>query len=319
MISFIIIGMNEAKTIKKTIDSIYTYVDFNKISAYEIIYVDSKSTDDSISIVKIFKEVKVFEITGEINAAIGRNIGAKEAKGDVFVFLDADMEIEKTFHDVIFKNCELIYPFVSGQLKNIFYNSKNKVVDENFLFSSLNEDRYDATTGGYFVIEKNLWNSVHGMKTKYRRSQDLDLGLRLAKKGTLLLRKKELFVKHHTIHYQNKERMWKMLFNGSLLYETSVLYRDHIHNKYIYEKMIRMDYTLLILLISIFGAYFSVYILAIHPISVAARVTMTKKVKQNTSIFGLFHHRYLRDIFSFFGLLLFFPREKKIIYKKVNQ
>jgi len=319
VISFIIIGKNEARTIKKTIDSIYVYIHFNKISAYEIIYVDSKSTDDSINIVKSFNEIKIYEVIGETNAAIGRNIGAKEAKGDVFIFLDADMEIKKTFHNVIFKNGKLIYPFVSGQLKNIFYNSKWKVVDENFLFPNLKEDNYTAITGGYFVIEKNLWNSVHGMKTKYTHSEDFDLGLRLAKKGILLLRKKELFVTHHTIHYQNKARMWKMLFDGLLIYQTSVLYRDHIFNKYIYKKMLRMDYTFLILLISIGGTYFSIYVLLIHPISVILRVLLMKKIKQNVSIGELICHRYLIDLFSFFGLFLFFPQQKKIIYKKVNQ
>ena len=31
-----------------------------------------------------------------------------------------------------------------------------------------------------FFIERDLWFSVNGMKTKYRRSQDIDFGLRLA-------------------------------------------------------------------------------------------------------------------------------------------
>jgi len=318
MISFIIIGRNEGKTIKKTIKSIYSYVSFNQLNKYEIIYVDSKSTDKSIEIVQSFKEIKIFKITGEINAAIGRNIGGKEAKGDVLVFLDADMEIEKTFHDFAFQDDKLIAPFVSGQLKNIFYNEKWEVVDENILYPDLIEDRYEATTGGYFIIEKKLWDNVQGMKTKYRKSQDFDLGLRLAKKGVLLLRKKELFVTHHTIHYQNKARMWKMLFDGSLIYETSVLYRDHILNKYMYKMFFRMDYTLLILMISILGIYFSKYMLALHPISVILRVVKIKKVKQNASIIELICYRYLKDIFSFFGFFLFFPRQEKILYKKVD-
>lgn len=314
MISFIIIGMNEAKTIKKTIDSIYTYVDFNKIGDYEIIYVDSKSTDDSINIVKNFNEVKVFEITGEINAAIGRNIGAKEAKGDVFVFLDADMEIEKTFHNVIFKNGELIYPFVSGQLKNIFYNSKNEVVDENFLFPSLTEDSYAATTGGYFIIEKKLWDSVHGMKTKYRRSQDLDLGLRLAKRGTLLLRKKELFVKHHTIHYQNKARMWKMLFDGSFLYGTSVLYRDHIFNKHIFKIIIRKDYSFIVLLAILLLSFLFSKAILFYPLILAMRVTLQAKVKQNANFIKNYIFLMIKDIMLLFGFMAFFPKSQELEY-----
>lgn len=317
MISFIIIGRNEAKTIKKTIDSIYTYVHFNKIGDYEIIYVDSKSTDESINIVKNFHEVKIFEITADISAAIGRNIGAKEAKGDVFVFLDADMEIEKTFHDVIFKNGKLFYPFVSGQLKNIFYNEKWEVVDENFLFPNLNEDNYVSTTGGYFIIEKELWNSVHGMKTKYKYGEDLDLGLRLAKKGTLLLRKKELFIKHHTIHYNNKARMWKMLFNGVFLYGTSVLYRDHLLNKHIFKKIMRKDYSLIILLAVLFISLSYPKAILFYPIILVLRVSFQEKVKENVGSFNLFLFLMIKDIMVPFGFIAFFPKNKALEYRRI--
>ena len=57
----------------------------------------------------------------------------------------------------------------------------------------LTGDRYQPTTGGLFIIEKGLWDKVGGMDTRFRTGEDLDLGLRLAKKGYLLLRKKELF------------------------------------------------------------------------------------------------------------------------------
>ena len=317
MISFIIIGKNEARTIKKTIDSIYVYLHSNNINAYEIIYVDSKSTDNSINIVKNFNEVKIFEITGEINAAIGRNIGAKEAKGDVFVFLDADMEIEKTFHDEIFKNGKLLYPFVSGQLKNIFYNQKWEVIDENFLFQNLNEDKYSATTGGYFVIERNLWNSIHGMKTKYKYGEDSDLGLRLAKKGTLLLRKKELFVKHHTIHYQNKARMWKMLFDGSFLYGTSVLYRDHIFNKHIFKIIMRKDYSFIILLATLLLSLLFPLLILFYFFILGIRVAFQRKIKQNASSIKNFLFLMLKDIMVPFGFIAFFPSSKALEYNRI--
>jgi len=43
--------------------------------------VDSKSDDKSLEIVKEFPSIKAFTILGDCNAAIGRNIGAIEAKG----------------------------------------------------------------------------------------------------------------------------------------------------------------------------------------------------------------------------------------------
>lgn len=317
MISFIVIGRNEARTLHQTIKSIYTYVEFNRINDFEIIYVDSKSTDESIKIVKNFKEVKIFEITGEINAAIARNIGAKESKGNILVFLDADMEIEKMFHDKVFKKQQLIYPFVSGQLKNIYYNVKWEVVDEALQDPNLHEDKFFAKTGGYFIINRETWFSVDGMKTKYRRTQDYDLALRLAKQGILQLRKKELFVKHHTIHYENPARMWQMLFDGSLIYQTSVLYRDHITNKYIYKIILRENYTLLILIMSLVLFVVSPLFLLLHPFSVAIRVGFRKYIKGNDMIIKKFLYTYLKDIFSFVGFFIFFPKAKKMEYKRI--
>ncbi len=312
MISFIVIGMNEAKTVGLTIKSILKYISYNNIDSYEIIYVDSRSTDNSIEIVKEFKEVKIFEITGEINAAIARNIGAIEAKGDIFVFLDADMEIEQEFHSVAFnRDNKLVYPFISGQLKNIFYDEKWLKIDETLHFPNLKEDSFYPETGGFFIIERDLWFSVDGMRTKYRRSQDIDLGLRLAKRGVLLLRKREMFVTHHTVSYLDKRRAWKMLFDGSLLYQTSVIIRDHLFNRYMYRRLFRTSYTLIVLSLSILGVLLSPYALLIHPTIVGAKVLITKKTK-------FFAYYYLRDIFSFIGLFLFYPQNKKLIYKSIK-
>jgi glycosyltransferase involved in cell wall biosynthesis len=318
MISFIVIGKNEGKTLGMTFRSIREYVKYNNLKAYEIIYVDSQSTDDSIEIAKSFNEVKVFEITGEVNPAIGRNIGALEAKGDVFIFLDADMEIEATFHSVAFPNGKLEYPFISGQLKNIFYNKEWKKVDENYLFANLQKDHYYPTTGGYFIITKELWFSVGGMDTRFKRSQDMDLGLRLAKNGVLLLRKKELFVKHHTVHYLTNARMWKMLFNGNQSYTVSLLYRKHLFNKYIYKLIMRQNYTMVLLfLVILLSIFISPYMLSIYFIAIVFRGLLQKRVKEDAGIVEQIIHLFLRDLFSLVAIFCFFPKEKALKYEKV--
>ncbi len=78
-ISFIVIGKNEGWKISKCLGSIYSCIEKNKISNYEIIYVDSQSNDDSIERVKKYKEVKIYSIINKTNAAIARNNGAKES------------------------------------------------------------------------------------------------------------------------------------------------------------------------------------------------------------------------------------------------
>ena len=77
MISFIVIGKNEGWKLKLCFDSIQKVVLLDQIKNYEVIYVDSRSSDDSIALAKTYPKTRVFLVTGECNAGVGRNIGAK--------------------------------------------------------------------------------------------------------------------------------------------------------------------------------------------------------------------------------------------------
>lgn len=317
-ITFIVVGKDESKTLNLTFDSILKYIEINTINEFEIIYVDSNSKDNSIEIARKYKFVKIFLITSKPNSAIARNIGAENAKGEILYFLDADMEINPQFFNNIFKENKLIHPFISGQLENIFYDKNWNFLEKSYLFKNLNDDCYVSTNGGYFIITKELWNSVGGMKNKYRRSQDIDLTLRIAKNGVLLLRKKEIFVKHHTINYNNKARIWKMLFDGSILYQSSILFRDHLLNKHFYKDFFRKQYTLFILFCSILLSFFSIEFLLIHPLTVFLRSYISNKAKGDSPRIIIFLNSYLKDIFSLCGIFFFFPNYDKIKYKAIK-
>src|ERR1035438_5026457 len=83
MISFIVIGRNEGLKLTKCFESIFKTIHANHLNNYEVIYVDSNSTDSSIDTAKNYNINKIFKITGKCNAAIGRNVGATESKGDI--------------------------------------------------------------------------------------------------------------------------------------------------------------------------------------------------------------------------------------------
>ena len=163
MISFIIIGRNEGWKLSNCLESVYNTVSQNSIIEYEVIYVDSKSSDDSIKRAEKLKGVKIINLDGDINAAIARNVGAKEAKGDVLFFLDGDMVIEPSIFPLFYSNeYGLEYPFMSGNFDNYFYDQS-----WNFLYKDsgmkLLEDKNMYTVGGLFFIERKLWNKVSGM------------------------------------------------------------------------------------------------------------------------------------------------------------
>ena len=310
LISFVIIGKNEESNIENCIKSIIYYIDHNKLLDSQIIFVDSDSTDNSIDLVKKFNNVEIYKIYGNINAAVARNVGAKISKGNILFFIDADMEIDPFFYKSAFNNNKLIYPFISGNYISKFYKNNNVCYEE--LYYKYKENVFETTTGGIFLIERDLWFSNDGMKNKYRRSQDLDFGLRLSKKGTKLLRLNKVIAIHHTISYYDTNRLWKDLFNNNQLYQKSVLYRDHITNKYIYKYIFR-EITLLILIISLFlSIFFNIKFIILYIFFIFLKCIYKKNNGVSKNFIIRLTYYFLLDIYTFIGLLIFWPNNKKI-------
>jgi len=316
MISFIIIGRNEGWKLSKCFESVFKAIKKNHLTKYEVIYVDSKSTDDSIERVKQFEKVKIIQLTGDVNAAIARNVGAKESKGNILFFLDGDMELISERLSLIYAEEKgLAYPFISADWANYFYNRDWKFLRKDKGFCE-NHDIKKATVGGLFFIERKLWESVGGMRIKFNRSQDIDFSLRLAKKGILLLKKKEVLVNHHMISYYDKSRKWKMLFTGADLYGRSYLYRRNAFNKYCLKRMIRNDYSALVLLLSIVS---SVLFYSFLPYLVFLIILIPKTIRKNENYFSNYSFLLLRDISVLFGVLLFWPKKmSNIEYDVIN-
>lgn len=86
-ISFIIIAYNEEKYIEQCLRSVFSQTN---LPSFEVIVVDNNSTDRTYEIVRNkFPQAKlVQELQQGMTKA--RNRGAKEAKGNVLVFFDAD-------------------------------------------------------------------------------------------------------------------------------------------------------------------------------------------------------------------------------------
>lgn len=120
-VSVIIPTYNEEGVILECLESLskQTYEDF------EVIVVDDGSTDDSLRIVRnskfqarsaklrLFPNSKIFSQKHKGPGA-ARNLGAKHAKGEILVFVDADMTFD---HDFIKK---LVEPIIKGKTRGTF-------------------------------------------------------------------------------------------------------------------------------------------------------------------------------------------------------
>lgn len=318
MISFIVIGKNIENTVDVCFSSILNAIQIcNLEGESEIIYVDSKSTDSTIDKVKAFKSIEIYQILGKCNAAVARNIGAKESKGQYLFFLDGDMELISEF---LISSVNLIKDndFISGDLLNYNYDSNGQFIDMTPYFGKkMTEDKVESTTGGVFFIKKDLWNSVNGMRSYLKRSQDLDLGLRLAKKGKMLKRKKDLIVNHHTVSYFEQRRIKDFFFNGNYLY-VGVLDRLHLFNPYFWAFFLRKDYSMIFLLLGICCVFFYGGLsLVPYLILIFLRVCFQRQ-KEHFSFIKYYIYFILRDLNILFGFLFFYPKDIELSYKYID-
>lgn len=319
MISFIVIGLNRLFFLKKCFDSILKFTNQSN-EKFEIIYVDSGSVEDNLNLSKKLG-IKSITLTGDVNSAIARNVGAFLAKGDYFIFMDGDMILNEFFaKKYINKKYLKNNNYFSGDLINYFYNDKNDFLYKEYYWRKpLIKNKIESTTGGLFCISKNLWNMVGGMRNYYRRTQDNDFGLRLAKKQFFLERKKELFVIHQTISYTNKFRLFNILLKGDFYYR-GLLYREHIFNKNIFNLIVKTDYSLIVLFVASFLAIFflNIKFLIIHLFFVLAR-SIRAFLKNNENIILYYIYIYVRDFQVLLSFLFFFPNKNmNFSYKILN-
>lgn len=323
MISFIVIGKNEGERILQCIQSIEAVVKEDGICDYEIIYVDSKSTDGSVEKLQEKTNLSIFIITGYCNAAIARNIGANEAKGDILYFIDGDMKLlPGAIKIFLTSENKLIHPFCTGLFDNYIHDSEWRFIRKspgNYNSSTMNKDTYQPITGGLFIIEKKLWNKIGGMDTRFNRSQDIDFGLNISKKGILLMKKGVIIVEHFMIYYLDESR-FKSFAKNNTTYYRGLLFRRNILNRFYYKYALRNDYSSFgLLLFIILSLSITPFFILIYFLLITIRVINLKRKKKNSiSFFTLIFSNLNRDISFFLSLLFFYPSYRKEVYKKIN-
>ena len=177
MLSIIIPTLNEEELLPKLLRSIKRQT----FSDSEIIIADADSTDGTKEIAKKFgaKLVK-----GGL-PAVGRNQGAKASKGDLLLFLDADVILPDMFLEKMVKEFErknlnvasiLIDPQTSKKKIKLFfdyfYNYPVKKLEKFFPYGMM-----------AYLIEKNLHEKIKGFDERIKLAEDIDYLRRAAKFG----------------------------------------------------------------------------------------------------------------------------------------
>lgn len=224
-ISFIIIGRNESINIDKCIESITSL----KYHNYEIIYIDSNSTDNTDEVLKKYKYVKSYKIKSNMyTAALARDCGVEKSNGEYIFFLDGDMEINNNA-DIYF--CiDLLRKsnlgIVSGELENVWIEEGKiikRVIDT---FKVKDEIQQLICPGGYFITTREAYIKVKRFNKMLTCNEEVDLFSRYKRVGLTAVRTNRLCCLHKNYnenrgkgHINRFKRgyyadFWKVIFNA---------------------------------------------------------------------------------------------------------
>lgn len=310
LLSFVIIGRNEEKNIERCVKGIYKGIEAAGIATYEIIYVDSKSTDKSIEVAARFPEVRIFSVTGGCNAAVGRNIGALQATGRAIFFVDADMEIYPEFLVNAWDReaGNINGDIIAGQWLDIVEPKPEK------------RRSSKVFPGGTFLIRREVWESVGGMRTRFKTGEESDLGLRLMKKGYRVIRKDEFIVKHYTVPYLGRARIWRAIWSKAVFYSRCVMLRNHLFDKNMYSLLWRIDKTFLVFTLALIAsivyppvglAFWGAYLLAV--------LLRVRKSRRELSFLEMTAYYIVSDALNLVYFFTFFPPNIKLEYVPVRE
>ena len=176
MISVVVIGKNEGARLDLCMESIRSALG---ILSHEIIYVDSRSTDDSIARAKAHGARCFVLCDPQTTAGLGRFVGTKEARGEYLLFLDGDMQLQKGFCEkAMMAMAQRSYDGCTGIRKDV-YLKDGKVVSENENYFGCRAERIAPEFGGALFIKKEALEKAGGWSPDTIACEEAELHARL--------------------------------------------------------------------------------------------------------------------------------------------
>lgn len=199
-ISVIIPAHNAEKTIKRCLDAIQS----SSLSPLEVIVVDDASTDKTREIANQ-DIVKLVCLGTNVGQGRAKNIASEVTKGDILVFVDADIVVAKDTFELITEtfrqnpDAGAITGCLDGNapVTGFFSRYKNRYME--FVFSRL-PNKVDFLFTSIAAIRRNTFLPFAESRLK---ADDTELGFRLSESGAKILfcpRLKVQHIKEYSLH-----------------------------------------------------------------------------------------------------------------------
>jgi glycosyltransferase involved in cell wall biosynthesis len=191
-ISFVIPAYNEQDFIGKTLQSIHQRVPEG--IEYEVVVLDNGSTDNTFEIANS-NDALVFKVENKTIAHL-RNIGARETRYPVLIFIDADIVLTEQWKHEIKQTLETFDRtplLVTGS--RVLPEDEIKWLNK-YWFHRLTQ--YDAPyiNSGHLITSRKLFNKLGGFNSELKTAEDYDFCMRAKLAGSRLSNNRELAVIH---------------------------------------------------------------------------------------------------------------------------
>lgn len=178
-VSFVIPALNEAAFVSSVINAIQTYCP--EPLAYEIVLVDNGSTDGTPEIAMKAGANVVLSASGNVGSL--RNVGANAARGQVLVFLDADVLLTSDWEQNFPRAFELVSEsrLLTGSWVRVRDQQSSWI--ERDWFGRMQEARHSHMNSGHCIIGAAFFCELGGFDESLRSGEDVDLSDRVIQAG----------------------------------------------------------------------------------------------------------------------------------------
>lgn len=184
---------------------------------HEIIIVDNNSTDGTI---KIAENYNCRVARGSL-PGLSRNIGAKIARSNILVFVDADTVIPKvtlsraihilSMTETVLYHCPIIPLTKLKYIRFVYWIMK-------WFFYSLQITPFKQGVGSFLAINRRAFFDLNGFSERIAVGEDLDLVRRIGKKGNIVYDTKAfVYTSPRRMHLENqitfsfKSILWSLI------------------------------------------------------------------------------------------------------------
>lgn len=193
-VSFVIPALNEEANIAQAIESIRSNMAGLDLS-YDMVVVDNGSIDDTAEVARKLGALVVIKSKTTISAL--RNLGVKNTKGDIIVFVDADVYLKEEWNEVFLGVYESMLkdPMVLTGSTYVLREAPSWV-EKSWYEPVLRRAPSNYINGGHLIISRKSFVEINGFNEKLETGEDYELCQRARKHGMEVINDRKLCAVH---------------------------------------------------------------------------------------------------------------------------